>query len=531
MYRILLADDEGIMLDALRFIIEEDFAGQCAIETAKTGRSAIEQAERFRPDIALVDIQMPGINGLEAMREMRRVSLTTVFIVVSAYNRFDYAREALLLGVMEYLNKPLDRARLVETLRRAMRQVDEEQARRSRDLVLREKLETAGPVIENALISSILFRQDYAQDAASFRQLLGLTAAEGFMMVLECADAPGDGVSAAVHAATGLEARFAAFRDAVQQQFPCLMGSLMTNMVAAYVPWTLALGETEYQMRVRVIESARLLAHSLREQFGVIVRIGVGSLRPMEEAADSYREALQAMRFATGTVAHAQDLPIRCEYTSDYPIDVEKRLFAAVERGTVTETLAEASAFFDWMVTHHANDGMDIRLKTLEFVLFAEHLGYENGGMTYDFCSRSEYLPAVMGMEDYEGLRYWFYGKLRAVCHNIRTKKEESTHSVAAEAQQYIRKHYADDLSLDEVSFRVNISPYYFSKLFKSETGMNFIDYLTQVRMEHAKTLLAQTGKSMKEICRAVGYADPNYFSRSFKKNVGVTPTEYKEAL
>ena len=84
-------------------------------------------------------------------------------------------------------------------------------------------------------------------------------------------------------------------------------------------------------------------------------------------------------------------------------------------------------------------------------------------------------------------------------------------------------------ITLDEVSRQVNVSPYYFSKLFKEETGENFIDYLTSMRMDKAKELLMKTDKSMKEICGQVGYQDPNYFSRAFKKNVGITPTEYKE--
>ena len=71
--------------------------------------------------------------------------------------------------------------------------------------------------------------------------------------------------------------------------------------------------------------------------------------------------------------------------------------------------------------------------------------------------------------------------------------------------------------------------PYYFSKIFKDELGLNFIEYLTSVRIEKAKELLTESDMSMKEICGACGYTDPNYFSRSFKKNVGVTPTEYKE--
>ena len=81
---------------------------------------------------------------------------------------------------------------------------------------------------------------------------------------------------------------------------------------------------------------------------------------------------------------------------------------------------------------------------------------------------------------------------------------------------------------MDDVSREVDISPYYFSKIFKEATGENFIEYLTNLRIEKAKELLDNTEMSMKEICLEVGYSNPNYFSRIFKKSVGVSPTEYK---
>ena len=83
----------------------------------------------------------------------------------------------------------------------------------------------------------------------------------------------------------------------------------------------------------------------------------------------------------------------------------------------------------------------------------------------------------------------------------------------------------------DRVSKVVDISPYYFSKLFKQETGENFIEYLTKVRMKNAEELLKDSSYSIKEICTASGYGDPNYFSRIFKKYEGVTPSEYRERL
>ena len=87
------------------------------------------------------------------------------------------------------------------------------------------------------------------------------------------------------------------------------------------------------------------------------------------------------------------------------------------------------------------------------------------------------------------------------------------------------------DISLDDISRELDISPYYFSKLFKEETGENFVEYVTARRISKAKSLLKEADKSIKEICMEVGYSDPNYFSRIFKKYQGVTPTEYKEQI
>ena len=95
-------------------------------------------------------------------------------------------------------------------------------------------------------------------------------------------------------------------------------------------------------------------------------------------------------------------------------------------------------------------------------------------------------------------------------------------------SKEYIRNNFCKDISLEDVSRVANISPYDFSKIFKEENGQNFIEYLTGIRMEKAKELISTTEHSMKEICSMCGYSDLNYFSRSFKKNVGVTPTEYK---
>ena len=181
------------------------------------------------------------------------------------------------------------------------------------------------------------------------------------------------------------------------------------------------------------------------------------------------------------------------------------------------------------MMERHVQNVMDVKLKVLEFVLRAERIGFESGGMIYRFNMRSEYLDTIMNMTTYDQLREWFTTKIGTVCHNILTSKEENTVDIIKSAQEYIAQNYSKDLILDDVSKELQISPYYFSKLFKKRTGSTFIEYLTNVRMDKAKELLRNTNKSMKEICLEIGYSDANYFSRTFKKNVGVTPSEYKD--
>ncbi len=101
--------------------------------------------------------------------------------------------------------------------------------------------------------------------------------------------------------------------------------------------------------------------------------------------------------------------------------------------------------------------------------------------------------------------------------------------SIIEKAKTYIMENFHKDISLDDVSRQVDISPYYFSKLFKQEEGKTFIEYLTSTRIFQAKKLLINPAYSIKEICKSSGYSDPNYFSRIFKKYEGVTPSEYRE--
>ena len=528
MYKIMLADDEGIVIDSLKFIIGKEFGDKCMIEYAKTGRSVIELAENYRPDIAIMDIQMPGINGIEAMKEIRADNPNVVFIVMSAFDKFDYAKEAIKLGVMEYITKPMEKTKIITAIRQAMDLIDREREKRSNALLIREKMETVVPIIESGLIYDMLLQEHFTEDIDSYTELLGIEEKYAYMAAVVCGDAQeGSHMTNAVGSSVRISRHEREVRDALKEGFSgCIVGAVMANKIAVMVPCTQAV--MDYNKRIELIEKSREIVRNLRKKTDSHFRIGIGSVKRMREVKNSYEEALAALIRTTGSVAHADDLPMCREYGGDYPIDLEKRLFEEVKNAEPNRAMMTAGEFFDWMTGRNPEDLMDIRLKVLEFTLRAEHIAGENGGMIYEFNARSDYLPTVMNAADMLTLKEWFVAKIGEACQNILYKASEKSIGLIKTAKDYILSNYSKDISLDDVSRQVNISPYYFSKIFKEETGEGFVEYLTRIRMEKAKELLATTEYSMKEICSMVGYADPNYFSRSFKKNVGVTPTEYK---
>ena len=537
MYRILLADDEGITIDSITFLLKKSFPDCCEICSARTGRSVIETAEVFHPDIAVMDICMPGINGIDAIREIRKFCPSTVFLVLSAYSNFDYAKDAIDLGVLSYLTKPLDRDVFLETIGKAMAKIDQVREKRSSELRTREKLETVIPVIENGLVCSLVL-QDYEPDVVeNYCSLLDLHEKYAYLALVECGEkedsAPGRAGTDDLHNPIGtgirLQKYYSGIRETVKEFYPgAVIGQIMMNKIPILIPHESS--REDYAGRIRTIDQARLMVGRLEEKTGVCFRLGIGSVRPLEEMSVSYQEAIRSLSVGTGTVSHADDLPVACGYEDDYPIDIERELFGAVKKGDAGRAADAAERFYSWMEnTQLPQLEISVRMKTLEFILWAEHISYQDGGMgTYRLRDRQEYLPNAVNLPIPE-LHRLFVRKIRDAAQNLASKSQNSAASLAAAAKSYIDSHYQNDLSLDEISQSLNISPYYFSKLFKEELGITFIEYLTRIRLSRARELLAQGTIPVKDVCTTVGYQDPNYFSRLFRRTEGISPSEYRE--
>lgn len=540
-YKILIADDEGIVIESLSLIINRHFGDKCIINSGKTGRQVIEIAEEFRPDIIFMDIQMPGINGIDAMKEIKKINKSTIFIVISAYDKFTYAKEAIHLGVIDYLTKPTNKKKIITTLEKAMSIVDTAKEKRSTELAMKEKLRTVIPIIESGMIYSILFRDVYATEFTSFKNLLGIESNYGFIFAIQYGDLDEKGVlTNSVGVSVRAQSFYPILCETTKEFFDGIIGPIMLNQVVVFVPWEDS--EINYNQRIDIIEKCRGLIRKLNRKIDTDFRIGIGSVKKLDELSASYKEAILTTRQNIGKVVHIEDVSTSNQVEDDYPETAKKNIINKMRSGDLVGTKVEAELFFEWLLAHKLEYELDIPAKIYEIILYLEERAYHLGVKTYHFSNRGNYFKKSFETDTVEkansgrlsesslcSIKEWFLEKIVEIYTNINTQMAKQTNSKIIEANNYILKFYYKDISLDDVSREVDISPYYFSKLYKEETGENFIDYLTKIRINKAKELLEDNSLSIKEICISVGYSDPNYFSRIFKKCTGITPTRYRE--
>lgn len=531
--KILLVDDEAIVLDSLEHILTRAFPGEFIFYRAMSGRELIEVADQEKPDLVILDLQMPGIQGLQAIQDVLRRQPELLFIILSAYERFELAQEAISLSAFAYMTKPFSQEEIVQVIQQAMaelRRRREVQATRLRhqDLAARYL-----PILTRDFIYAQILENASHQDNQQMLSALGHDIKYGRMAILtwSAKDTLADEVSPETWAKfqEQVERHQAWLERKLELAFPgILIGALMSRSIVTFLPAEAS--DELLSVRSAQIERMRQVLHQADEQIeGIRFRFSFGPIRTIEDLHDSYKQASEALRFSHNSVVHADDIPLSCDYSPDYPIDLEDALFEAVNQGKPEESSLIAGEFFEWMLSSYPEAYDSIRLKALEFVLLAEQKAYLSGGKTYTFESRQNYFQELFERGSAGQLKDWFVQKITAACSAVRDQRGEKLGSLIREACDYIDRNYAEEITLDLLCGRVHLSPYYFSKLFKEQTGENFIDYLTRTRLTHAATILRSTDLSIKEISAETGYQDANYFSRLFKRWYQCTPSEYRE--
>jgi two-component system response regulator YesN len=198
-----------------------------------------------------------------------------------------------------------------------------------------------------------------------------------------------------------------------------------------------------------------------------------------------------------------------------------------VSGGIEQDVRREAALYAGWILKNRDVSFAEAGMKLAELYLLAKRMVQEQGS---ECPGGQEQMRLLLTAENDGELRQRFVAATAELARMVVIQNQESD-GIITQAQEYIRQNFRRDFSLEEAAQAVGISPYYFSKLFKEKTGVNFTEYLTGLRIETAKQLLLNPKLSIKQVCIDSGYSNPNYFSRIFKKWTGITPTEFRDGI
>jgi len=530
MYRVLIVDDEQIVLDSMKYIINNYFK-EIDLRTVNSGRKAIVMAGEFKPDIVFMDIKMPGINGIEAIKEIKSINKDTIFLIITAHDEFDFAREAVELGVINYLLKPVSKEKVIRTISDNINKIKQDRIRKQRVLELREKYEYILPILEYGFIYSIIFfNENNEEELSTYKEVLRIGGQAGFIMVVEYNEQKENIFTNRVDLSFQSQSFQEHFRAVIKGICRCIVGPVMLNRMIVFIP--VDKDYCQEKAKERAIEIARSLHTKLAKRVNKSLSIGIGnSYSNLQEIYHSYEEAVTALKYGDKqAILHAYDLPRHIDQNSQYSSDLKQKLLDNLSSGRKFETLD----LFNYIFKSYSKeiDHFDeFKYAILEIMVMIQNQFISYYMYSNEKSDRYKYIKELMGFSNKEQIQNWCIERMDYITTFISKLREDQISKLVKNAQAYIENNYKTEVTLDDVAREINISPNYFSKLFKEETGENFIKYLTSIRMKKAKKLLKENKLSVKEISNLIGYNDPNYFSRLFKKMVGVTPTEYQGRL
>ena len=526
MIRILIADSVAMVDDSLKTLIQTYFGTMCDLIIAGNGLAAVQQSRALEPDIAVVDTGISGLTWIQTIREIRKEHPQTLFIITTAYSRYSYTNEAAVLDVSEILTKPISRKEVIEVFTRTIRQVELRRMTRSDVLFMRGKIERAIPFLEDAFIRNLI-REEKGRNNRSYLKLLGVPQESGNVVTIEFGEKGKCPASMSFGTASEkISAYFLELRKIIVNQLPCLMSNVTGNRIVLYVPTDSK--SSIYYHKEELIANLRKMVSRLEEEYGLRFRAGIGDTYKVEQGFFSFKESLQCLRQKNKNVVHIKDY-IPEETNNSFPEDLFNK---CIQSALKSDHDSSAQAIKDLCVRMEEAEYSkeEIEMILLKLMCVTEHKAAEAGLLRWERLRDVIDIARFRSPNSFHQMRRWYFEQWLSICDDIAAMRKQSAETVSGKAIRYIEDHFSEEISLEDVSRRVNISPFYFSRLFKQEIGKSFIEYLNDIRIQKAKEYLMDPLFSIKEICRRCGYSDPNYFSRIFRKYEGMSPSEWRNA-
>lgn len=506
-YKVLIVDDERMARDGLRMMVntlnEWVWAGE-----ATNGVTALEKIKLHKPDLILLDIRMPEMDGLSLLGKIREMGLDTLVVFLTGHPDFEYAQKAIRYGAFDYLLKPMRAPDIIEIIKKAEIHLDE------------------ASHIKQEYEESLRMAKDYERELLerNMREVIyGGTLDElsisNLSMFSDC-----DRLTVA---SILLDSNNNSLRG------PCeniLRNELQMEYASPFLvlqdgpsQWTILLGE-------RSVRTPSIELNQLFDKIGLELcaagivnwRIGIGQKIQFAQASKSYEQSKFAAYFASTDkkIVFYEKLTDTDATLLLIPIDLEYAIIQHVREGNPDE----AMRVFDKVADHYSK--MTIRELEKHAVHFLIQL--QNGNERLDDGNTLLEYVVDGDSENISTIIMRLRQVVKDYAERTRSYLNIQMNHVIQRVIRIIHEKYATNIKLGEIAEVLGVNPSYLSTLFKQETGVSFSDYLSRYRIERAKLFLKEANLKIYEVAQRVGYTDGRHFSQLFRRSQGLTPLEYR---
>lgn len=519
--KVLIVDDEYFIGKLIYKLIAWEEKNLECVSILDNGEDAIDYIKNNTPDIVITDIRMPGVSGLDLIRETRDTSNKIQYIIISGYREFEYAREAMKYGIDHYVLKPINKDDLSEALDDVIKILGEIENKEAREKRLIETVENSKKIIKSSILKDIIENNDYDnsiflnKDSRLFRAINIKLDYENIDQVYKRQDSIT--VSKVV--------------DIVNKILEVNVGEVI--------------GCNKEFMNIFF-----LFNYSIEDakSIGSILNTTLSKINEYLIGFERYRATIGV----GNEKSELNDIKIsinEARYT------IEKRLRIGINRVIYFEDLNRVNSSNEYVdIMNEYNDelkkGMEsFDIEKIKYILseiFRKISDGQNEDMVYQIYDRIYGLFKDYNDEKIEEEYRDILSLLNSCCNlsdckkvilkyvldcleYIKSKSEGQVLKPIRTMISYIKDNYREKITIEDMAEIVDLNPIYLGSLFKKEIGLNFSSYLIKVRIDAAKSLLIETNYTIAAIGSEVGYKDTRYFSQLFEKTVGIKPALYRK--
>ncbi|WP_046176318.1 response regulator [Domibacillus indicus] len=508
MCNVVIVDDDRIIRRSLSTAIPWEEHGFHLAGEAADGEKGMELIQKTNPQIVISDIKMPYMDGLEMAEKIKETNPHTKVILLTGFEDFSFAQKAISIRAFDYLLKPVDRGQLLGKVKEAWTEWKREQKER-------QQLDDHLPMRQRQFIRPLLHKKaDTAELNNQLKELQLDLQGPYFTVLLVRMDEPG---GRHTENSQLKEQIFSAF----QAHFtPGIMVEMRTDEFAAILSLP---AETEEWS-----EQVRSFQEKIRQLLHTTVTITAGQVCPsLEHVPDAYSEAAAAMEFRHIV---GKDRFFTIENISDSVQEEQPFLQAFTDSRLIENAkmgmVSEVENFFSEERLEQMKRAylplQDIQVVSIHLLVT---LFQESGEWKKEMTRHVHEINTMQTIQEvYEKLKELFIQTAHASGAHLKK------HSVVDKAVAYIEEHFCEeDLTLQKTANYVHMNAAYLSTQFKAEKGVNFVDFLLELRMKKAMQLLRQEQLKIYEVANQVGYSNPQYFSICFKQYTNYSPGQFKK--